>query len=307
MIKKILVTGSSGTIGTRLCETLLAKGYEVHGVDWKPNKWNEAVQKVTTIVDLRDKKAAMEKLPLEADLVIHLAANARVWDLVVDPDRALDNIATAFNALEYARKNGVRRFMFASSREVYGNLDQPVHAEGDARIDACESPYTASKIAGEALCWAYQRCYGIDAIIFRFSNVYGMYDESNRFVPLVIRKAANNEPMTIFGETKMLDFTYIDDTVNGIIKAIEGFDKLKSDVYNIACGEGAKLVEVAKMIMEELGSKSEMVIGQNRTGEVVQYVADNTKAKEKMCYEPTVPVREGIRRSIEWYKKHWNI
>ena len=307
MIKKILVTGSSGTIGTRLCETLMAKGYEVVGCDWMPNKFNKAVAKITLDVDLRDKAKTMANLPKDVDMVIHLAANARVFDLVVEPDRARDNMETTFNILEYVRLNGIKRIAFASSREVYGNMENPVHAEGDERIHGCESPYTASKIAGEALMWAYQRCYGIDIVIYRFSNVYGMYDESNRFIPIMIGKAAKGETMTIFGKDKMLDFTYIDDTISGITLTIEKFDSLKEDVYNIACGEGARLLDVAQMIKEEMGSQSEIALGENRTGEIVQYIADITKAKDKVCYEPHTKIREGVRRSVEWYRKFWNL
>lgn len=306
-MKKILVTGSSGTIGTRLCEKLLEAGYDVVGADWKPNKWNAAVQDRTIDIDLRDQEKVFSLLPKDVEMVIHLAANARVWDLVVDPDRARDNIVDTFNMLEYARRNGIRRFAFASSREVYGNLDQPIHKEEDALIQSCESPYTASKIAGEALLWSYQRCYGMDGVIFRFSNVYGMYDESNRFVPLCIQRAIKGEPLQIFGKDKMLDFTYIDDCVDAVIKTVEKFDALKMDVYNVACGQGVTLVKVAEMIKEMTHSKSEITLGDNRTGEVVQYVADIGKAKAKICYEPAVPVEEGIRRSIEWYRRLWNI
>ena len=155
--------------------------------------------------------------------------------------------------------------------------------------------------------WAYQRYYGIDTVIYRFSNVYGMYDESDRFIPIMIRKAAKGEALSIFGKDKMLNFTYIDDAVAGTIQTIEGFEKLKEDVYNIACGEGAKLIDVARMVKEEMGSSSEIVLGETRTGEITQYVADMTKAREKFCYEPRTKIIEGVRKSVEWYKKWCNL
>ena len=148
----ILVTGSSGTIGTRLCETLLQKGWNVAGIDWEKNKWQPSVEAITTHIDMRDEKALAAWTPKQPiDAIVHLAANARVYELVEHPDRARDNFLTLFNALELARKHGIARFLFASSREVYGNAQHDVYEESMVHVEHCESPYTASKLAGEAL------------------------------------------------------------------------------------------------------------------------------------------------------------
>ena len=187
---RILVTGSSGTIGTRLCERLMADGHDVVGADWEPCKWNPAVEKIRIDIDLRDKKQ-LSKLPTDVEMIIHLAANARVYELVENPDRAMDNFLDTFNVLEFARAHGIKKMMFASSRETYGNIHLPdgqKYSEDKAHFMTCESPYTASKIAGEALFEAYKRCYKIEVIIWRFSNVYGMYDDSVRVVPLFFRQ-----------------------------------------------------------------------------------------------------------------------
>ena len=302
---KILVTGSSGTIGTRLGEKLLARGDTVMGVDWVANKWQESVEAVTQHVDLRDEEEVEElELPEDIDAVVHLAANARVYELVEHPERARDNFVTLFNTLELARKREIPRFFFASSREGYGNIHVDQYTEDLVRVENCESPYTASKIGGEALVEAYTRCYGIDHIIFRFSNVYGMYDDSVRVVPLFIRLARKDEPLTIFGKEKCLDFTYIDDTVDGIIRAIDNFDAAKNGTYNIAYGEGTTIVHLAERIKELLGSSSPLTVGEPRTGEVVRYVADITKARQTLGYDPEVPFEEGIGRTVEWYGEH---
>ena len=112
-VQRILVTGSSGTIGTRLCERLLAEGYEVVGIDKKKNKWSTEVQKITKVIDLRDTEKALRALPSPVDLVIHLAANARVHDLVIDPSMAHDNIAITRTVLEYARMHKIPRLIFS--------------------------------------------------------------------------------------------------------------------------------------------------------------------------------------------------
>lgn len=302
---KILVTGSSGTIGTRLCERLLSEKYDVRCLDWEPNKWNKDVQNITTQLDLRDwSQLQALSAELQADLIVHLAANARVYELVQYPDRAQDNILTTFNVLELARKNNIKKFIFASSRETYGNTDADMLTEDRAQFQTCESPYTASKIAGEALTEAYKRCYAIDAIILRFSNVYGMYDDSVRVVPLFIRQAQKEEPLMVFGKEKCLDFTYIDDTVDGILLAIKKFDRAKNDTYNIATSHGTPLLHLAKRIKELTNSSSEIRMGNTRTGEIIKFVADISKAKGKLGYEPKVNFEEGIKKAVEWYRKY---
>ena len=296
---KILVTGSSGTIGTHLCDTLLKRGDSVVGMDIVPNKWLPSVQDVTILGDLR-KKEDFSKLPKDIDIVIHLGANARVYELVEDPDRAMDNFITLFNTLEFCRKNGVKKFLFASSREGYGNIHADTYTEDMVRVENCESPYTASKVGGEALVHAYEKCYGIDSIIFRFSNVYGMYDDSVRVVPLFIRKARKGEQLTVFGN-KCLDFTYIDDAIHGLLCAIDRFDDAKGDTYNIAYGEGNTIVKLAEMINAHFGSTAGVDLGSIRTGEISRYVADISKAKTKLGYTPKISFDEGVRKSIEWY------
>jgi len=303
-MKKILITGSSGTIGTRLGEKLLNLGYEIIGVDWKKNKWHKNLEKRTTHLDLRNKNLVLKKLPKKVDLIIHLAANARVYELVKNTDLAIDNMITTYNILEYARINKIKNIIFASSREVYGNTKKAKHKEEDVRIENCESPYSASKISGEALIHSYHKCFGINYVIIRFSNVYGMYDESDRVIPLFIRKAIKNENFVVFGKDKILDFTYIDDAVEGVIKVIKRFNKVKNNIFNIATGKGTKILFVAQLIKKFLNSKSRIIIKQNRPGEVIKYIADISKAKKLLNYEPRTDIIEGIKKSIEWYNRN---
>lgn len=300
---RILVTGSSGTIGTRLCEKLLEEGHTVIGVDRRKNAWQPSVQGITVMTDLLEPKA-LEAMPTDIDAVVHLAANARVYELVESPQRALENFTTLFNILEWCRKNSIPRFLFASSRECYGNAPHASYTEDLVRVEHCESPYTASKLGGEALVHAYTRCYGLSHVMFRFSNVYGMYDDSDRVVPLFIRKMRRNDPITVFGEEKCLDFTYIDDTVQGINNAIIRFDAVKNATYNIAFGEGTTLLHLADRIKELLRSSSEISIGKSRIGEVIRYVADISKAKRLLQYSPKTSFGEGIVKAVEWYNEH---
>ena len=301
---RILVTGSSGTIGTRLCERLMEEGHAVEGVDLQGNPWNRNVDSITVRADLRDASLKqLEKLLFTPELVVHLAAHARVYELVKDPARAQENVALTFNILEYSRKKGIKQIIFASSREIYGNSRKVVHKEGDARITGCESPYSASKMAGEAMVHAYRRCYGIEPVILRFSNVYGCYDTSDRVVPLFIRKTLANDPLVVYGKEKILDFTYIDDAVSGISRTIDLFDRVHGQTFNIGTGCGTSLVEIARMIREFLGGTNEILFEENRPGEVVKYIADISRAQKLLQYAPQVPVDRGLSLAVSWYSR----
>jgi len=300
-IKNILVTGSSGTIGTALCESLLTQGYKITGVDIRHNKWNDQIDKLTIISDLRKANfhTALEK---DFNLIIHLAANARVYDLVKRPKLARDNFLMVFNVLEFARANNIKRLMFASSREVYGNSDNAYRKENEISISSCESPYSATKLGGEALFHSYSYCYDMVPVIIRFSNVYGKYDDSDRVVPIFMRRSMNHKDLIVFGEHKTLDFTYIDDCINGIVRVIEKFDQVRGNTFNMASGKGTSIMQVADIIKGKTGSNSRIIIKKNRTGEVTNFIADITKAKKLLGYNPKVNIQEGIERSFEWYK-----
>lgn len=300
---RIMLTGSSGTIGTRLFEKLLQLNHDVIGVDRKENKWKKSLNKRTIKIDLL-KQRDLIKLPTDIDLIIHLAANARVYELVTHPELALENIFTTFNVLEFARESKINKIIFSSSREIYGNsIDENLMAEDKVKIESCESPYSASKISAEALIHAYKKVYGVDFVIIRFSNVYGMYDDSDRVIPLWIRQALKNEDLVVYGGNKVLDFTYIDDAINGVMKIIERFDNIKAETFNIAYGKGVKLTYVANKIRELLGSESKIIIKENRLGEVWKFQADISKAEKLLDYEPKVGIDEGLVKTAEWYKK----
>ena len=151
---------------------------------------------------------------------------------------------------------------------------------------------------------SYDKCYGIGTVILRFSNVYGAYDDSDRVVPLFIRRARAGEDLTVFGEGKSLDFTYIDDTVAGVIRVVEQFDAIRGETINIASGKAVSLVDCAKAILTLTKSASKVSLAPPRTGEVTHYVADITKARTKLGYDPKVPFEEGIQKAVDWYSRN---
>ena len=225
---RVLITGSSGQIGTNLGLRLLADGHEVFGVDKRQNAWTDAFPTCSRISPATTRRSAGGiggvEYP-EVDLVVHLAAHAKVHQLVRQPHRALENAIMTFNVLEYARGLGLP-LVFSSTREVYGDVHRfEEYAEEAADFAFTESPYSASKITSEAFIYSYARCYGLDYLVFRFSNVYGRYDNDlwrmERVLPLFMHQLSRGEPITIYGgDEKVLDFTYVDDCVDGIARGV---------------------------------------------------------------------------------------
>jgi UDP-glucose 4-epimerase len=311
---RILITGSSGQIGTNLGLKLQAEGHEVFGIDKRSNSWTDEIE--TLLQDLStpyrrfDGGIGGAEYPANLDAVVHLAAHAKVHQLVEQPDRALENITMTFNVLEFCRHNNLP-IIFSSSREVYGDIHRYITEESHADFAFTESPYSASKISGEALVYSYAQCYDLPYLVYRFSNVYGRFDNDldrmERVIPLFIRKISNNEPITIFGEDKVLDFTYVDDCVagvhSGLLKLVGG--QIKNHTINLAYGQGNSLVDMAKFIGEELNVEPDITIRPSQVGEVTHYVANIGKAHALLGYSPKVPLREGIRRCVKWSLDWW--
>lgn len=308
---RILITGSSGQIGTNLALRLLESGHPVFGVDRRYNSWTDAFP--TLLQDLalpqREFHAGIGGAPYPpCNLVVHLAANAKVHELVAQPHRALENITVTWNVLEYCRANQLP-LIFASSREVYGDIRRYLTEEQQADFSFTESPYSASKIAGEALIYSYARCYGLRYLVFRFSNVYGRYDNDiermERVVPLFIRRIERGEPVTVYGREKMLDFTYVDDCVAGIMHGIEQLlaGNVLNRTINLAYGQGNSLIALAELIGAALGRQPEIIVEPaKRPGEVTHYVADISLARHLLGYDPQVPLAEGVRRAVAWHQ-----
>lgn len=311
---RVLITGSSGQIGTNLALYLLERDHEVFGVDVRPNQWTDAFP--TLLQDLAapftDFSDGLGHVPYpeNLDVVVHFAAHAKVHELVQQPARALENIVMTFNVLEYCRHNKLP-IIFSSSREVYGDIRRYITEESYADFAFTESPYSASKISGEALIYSYAQCYDMRYLVFRFSNVYGRYDvdieRMERVIPLFIRKISHGEPIVVYGEKKVLDFTYVDDCVAGVYKGIQllAGGREANQTINLAYGQGNSLVTLAEYIGQELGVAPRMTVEPSRVGEVTHYVANIGKARALLDYTPQVPLREGIARSVAWATNYW--
>jgi UDP-glucose 4-epimerase len=310
---RVLITGSSGQIGTNLALRLQADGHEVHGVDKRRNPWTKDFE--TLLQDLaihypafRGGIGGVEYE--EVDVVVHLAAHAKVHQLVRQPHRALENAIMTFNVLEYARQLELP-LVFSSTREVYGDVHRfEGYDESTADFAYTESPYSASKIASEALIYSYARCYGLRYLVFRFSNVYGRYDSDlhrmERVLPLFMHRMSRSEPITVYGgDEKVLDFTYVDDCVDGIVRGIERLatGRVTNDTINLAYGQGNTLMRAAELIAAELGVEPQITRAPSLRGEVTHYIADIRKAHNLLGWQPAVPLDQGIPKAVAWFRE----
>src|SRR6266571_571267 len=261
---RVLITGSSGQIGTNLALRLQRDGHWVYGVDKRQNTWTDD-HSWYLLQDLAGHYPAFVggiggvEYP-EVDVVVHLAAHAKVHQLVRQPHRALENAIMTFNVLEYARQLELP-VVFSSTREVYGDVHRfDEYGEATADFAYTESPYSASKIASEAFIYSSARCYGLRYLVFCFSNVYGRYDNDlqrmERVIPLFVHQMLRDEQVTVYGgAAKVLDFTYIDDCVDGIARGIVALaeGRVENETINLAYGEGNTLVRAAELISAALG------------------------------------------------------
>jgi UDP-glucose 4-epimerase len=297
---EVLVTGASGFIGTALGERLLDAGVGVAGVDVEPNRFSEAVDDVTEQLDIQD---GLDSLSASPDAVVHLAATSRVGETVDRPARAVENVSRTRAVLDLCRSADAR-LVLASSREVYGRSDTLAPAEEAVSLDDCANPYGASKLADEALCTAYERCYGVDAVRLRFSNVYGRYDANPRVVPTFVALGTAGEELTVFGDEKILDFVHVDDAVDAVVETLATGEAVGGEAFNVGSSRGTPLVELARRVVETVPECPGYTVGDGRTGEVDRFVADVEKARRALGYEPTVSLADGLGRTVEWYRDH---
>ena len=305
---RVVITGASGLIGTNLALRLLDEGHEVFGIDKDPNQWTDRVpvyQQDLRIAWPEDAARAWGR----ADLVVHLAARAKVHESVERPANALENYTITFHTLEYCRGTNTP-VIFGSSRETYGEQVRVPVPEDAVRLEGSASPYAAAKLGEEALVRAYGRCYGLGVAIVRFSNVYGRFDDitrTGRFLPILFMRVPNGETVPIYGAEKAYDFTYIDDAVDGTYRLAQRLvghaERVSGEAFNLGSGEGTTLVEAAHIVGRAAGVEPRLEIHPMRVGEISRYVADISKAQERLGYTPRYMATDGIPLFFRWWRE----
>jgi UDP-glucose 4-epimerase len=285
---RCLVTGGAGFIGHHLVDRLAARGDEVIALDNGRRGLPPSKNARLITADIRDRDAVAAACA-GVDVVYHLAAQSNVMGAAQDVGYSVEtNVNGTINVLEAALQAGVRRVVFSSSREVYG--DPSVLPVPEAAPIAPKNLYGASKAAGEAYVRAYiQR--GLDCRVLRLANVYGPGDR-DRVIPLWLDRARKGEELQVFGGKQVLDLIWIDTVVDALIKASE-VDTLSGPV-NIGAGRGTRIMDLAARVCSAVGSASRIEVLPARGEEVVGFVADVTRLRTHLGIEPPADPLAGL-------------
>jgi len=310
---KVLVTGGAGFIGSHLCDRLLSEGERVVCVDNFDAFYPRAVKEdnlrgcvgnrnfVLREVDVRDGRGLDGVVSdFSPDVIVHLAAKAGVRPSLSNPlEYAEVNVNGTLNVLESARRNGIGRVVFGSSSSVYGNSkDVPFREDGGLNPI---SPYAAYKIAGELYCRMYNRLYGIKVSCLRFFTVYGPRGRPDMAPFKFTRLVDGGMPIEVYGDgSSRRDYTFVSDIVDGIMLALgKEFD---FEVFNLGESRTTMLKDFIAIIEGELEKKATVRRLPMQAGDVKVTFADISKAKRKLGYRPHVPVEEGMKEFIMWYR-----
>ena len=307
-----LVTGGAGFIGSNLAEALLAQGDTVRVLDDFSSGRRSNLEGLRgkldviegTIVD----EAAVRRAMQGVEVVFHHAAIASVPRSVDEPQTAmLVNVQGTTVVLDVAHRAGARRVVFAASSAAYGN--DPEVPKVETMLPQPESPYAVSKVSGEQLMTCFARIHGLETVSLRYFNIFGpRQDPTSQYaavIPNFVAAALGGKKPTVFGDGEQTrDFCFIENVVRANILAATTPKKLRGEVVNIACAERISLNQLLAMIGEEVGRAVEATYGPARAGDVRDSLASIAAARALLGYEPTIKVREGLKRTIAAMRAH---
>lgn len=310
-----LVTGGAGFIGSHLCEALIAGGEEVVCLDNFDPFYDPAIKRrhLRSLLahprfqlvegDIRD-LPLLERLFAEQrfDRVYHLAAKAGVRPSLLEPLLYEEvNVRGTLHLLEVCRRHRVEQFLFASSSSVYGEQQEHPFRE-DLDADHPVSPYGATKRSAEILGYTYHRLYGLPFTSLRFFTVYGPRQRPEMAIHKFTRLIDRGEPVPLYGDgSSKRDYTYIDDLLDGILKASGRPDGYR--IYNLGESRMIGLLDLVRLLEAALGKRAEIRYLPAQPGDVPVTYADLSRAKAEIGYDPKISIEEGIARFVAWYRK----
>ena len=318
MMKKVLITGGAGFIGSHLAKSLLEKGYSVVIVDNFNEYYNsqlkrDRISKILNgldfklyeldICNLKELKSVFEKEKI--DIICHLAAQAGVRYSIDNPFvYEKSNVLGTLNILELSKDYGVEKIVFASSSSVYGNSNKEYFSEEDDTSSPV-SLYAATKKATEVICHSYHTLYDIPMIGLRYFTVYGPYGRPDMALFKFTGAIIKGEPINVFGDGKMeRSFTYIDDIVSGTIKAMES--DFSWEIFNLG-SKSVSLLSLIEEIEKNAKKKAEKVFMPIQKGDVLRTSADISKAKNLLDWEPKTSIDVGVSNFVNWYRQYYSI
>lgn len=312
---KYLVTGGAGFIGSNIVEVLLKRGHTVRILDNFSTGRRENMKLVQQSTqpgerleviegDLRSYHIVQEAVQ-NVDYILHQGALPSVPRSIKDPLTSNDvNVVGTLNLLQAARKAGVKRLVYASSSSVYGS--NPTLPKVETMKTMPLSPYAISKLAAEQYCRVFYQLYGFETVALRYFNVFGPRQDPTSFysavIPKFITAALKNKPINVYGDgLQSRDFTYIANVVNANLLACES-PNAAGEVMNVSCGERYTLLDLIRELEELLGQSIEAHHTDPRTGDVKHSQAEISHARKLLGYEPLVGFREGLAKTVAWYK-----
>ncbi len=320
MTAHILITGGAGFIGSHLTRRLLGRGDRITVLD-SFNDFYDPARKRTNVAqfsgrsdyrlvegDIRDAEL-VDRLFDPAtegggfDAVVHLAARAGVRPSLEEPILYEDvNCIGTLRLLEAARRHGPEVFTFGSSSSVYG-INRKVPFSEDDPIDLPISPYATTKRTGELMCFNYHHLYGLKCSCLRFFTVYGPAQRPEMAIHKFTDRLARGEIIPLFGDGgSRRDYTFVDDIIDGVVAAMDtapGFE-----ILNLGGAETTRLSDLVRWLAEELDVEPRIEVLGDQPGDVPITYADVSKAGRLLGYSPKVPIREGLRRFVAWYREH---
>lgn len=309
---KMLITGGAGFIGSHLCEKYVNEG---HGVLCLDNFMSGNLTNIKHLLDYRNFKLIrgdirdhelLEKIMQDVEVIFHLAAQIHVDRSYIEPNPTYDiNVMGTQNVLETARLHDAKRIICASTSEVYGSA-QYAPIDENHPLNA-PHPYGASKIAVDRMCFAYNRTYGMNISIMRLFNVFGPKQRDVGYggvISIFTRRVLSNIPPIIYGNGQQTrDYTYIKDAVKAYDLVLKREEPLDGPI-NFGSGKEISIADLASTIIEICGKKGDIkpVHATARPGEVNRLIANASKAKSMLGWQPEYGFREGLNEFIDWYK-----
>jgi UDP-glucose 4-epimerase len=303
---KALVTGGAGFIGSHIVEELLSQKAEVRILDDLSKGSKENIPKEVEFINgsITD-RPILEKVMKDIDYVFHEAAQTSVAFSITHPKTTWElNIRGTKLLLNAAVKAGIKRFIFASSAAVYGNAIPPLSEKMDAKPI---SPYGNSKRMGEILMDEYYQKEGLDTVSLRYFNVFGpRADPASEYSGVISRfisRMSKEERPIVYGNgMQTRDFIYVKDVVRANMLALKQ-KKTKGAAYNVATGSAVSINGLIKTLNFVLESNLEPIFEKERMGDIKYSFAEIKRAREKLDFEAKTQLQEGLKKTIEWYKK----
>lgn len=315
-MRNILITGGAGFIGSNLISKLIENSnLNITCLDNFDSFYDPKIKRrnikpylkktnFTLITgDIRNLNRIKSKLSRHYDVIIHLAAKVGVIPSLKNPALYTDvNVLGTQKLLEFAKESHCKKFIFASSSSVYGVNPNVPWNENESVLKPI-SPYASTKISGELLGHVYAKLYNFQFIALRFFTVYGPGQRPDLVIHKFVKLISEGKPIAIYGtgETKR-DYTYIDDTVSGIIAALN-FLKSKYEIINLGNNKPVKLLKLVKIIEKVLGKKAKVVKSPAQLGDVPKTFADISKATKLLNYQPKTSLDEGLEKFVNWFKE----